>query len=112
MEALIPILTSVGGALGSKLVGKAVDSIGGGGKKEAAPEVLKKAAPLFAPSQIVQAQDRYKQMGIPKWNQVSANMGGTTGPDVPTQIGSQADMLGKTLGGLTTDSGYGDNPMN
>jgi len=38
--------------------------------------------------------------------------GGTGGPDVSTQIGSQADALSKALGTLTTESGYGESPMN
>jgi hypothetical protein len=120
MEALMPILSSVGGSLVSKLVGSMFGGGGGGGSKQkAAPAQLlqnvQKAAPktLFQPEQIKQATDKYSSEGTAKWNQILANMGaggGTGGPDLTTQIGSQADAMGKALGGLTTESGYGDSP--
>jgi hypothetical protein len=69
---------------------------------------------LFQPDQIKQATDRYSQEGTAKWNQILSNMGaggGTGGPDVATQIGSQASQLGTSLGQLNTDSGYGSDPM-
>jgi len=69
---------------------------------------------LFQPDQIKQATDRYTTQGTAKWNQILANMGaggGTGGPDVTTQIGTQANSLGTALGQLNTDSGYGENPM-
>lgn len=108
-QALIPIATTLAGTLFSKL-------LGGGGKEKEAKEAA--AAPaakaLFNPQQIQQATDRYSKEGTAKWNQVLANMGaggGAGGPDVASQIGSQAQQMGTALGGLTTASGYGDNPM-
>lgn len=117
MEALVPILTSVGGSLASNLVGKMFGGGGGKEKKQAAPAALlakPEAKKLFSPEQITSASNRYTQEGGAKWNQILANMGaagGTGGPDVGTQIGTQASSLRDALGGLTTESGYGDNPM-
>jgi len=100
---------------------KAIGGAGGGEDKSSSAPAQQQAAQaqaaknLFQPEQIKQAQDRYTQQGTAKWNQILSNMGaggGTGGPDVTTQIGSQASSLGTALGQLNTDSGYGDNPMN
>ncbi len=113
MEALVPILTTVGGSLASKLVGNLFGGGSSGGSK--LPEnVQPKAKALFQPEQIKQATDKYTTEGTAKWNQILANMGaggGTGGPDVPTQIGTQATSLGGALEKLTDQSGYGADPM-
>lgn len=117
MPMLIPFIPLIA-AVAAPLLSKAIGGAGGGEAKEAkAPAAAQAAAAknLFAPEQITQAQDRYKQQGTAKWNQILSNMGagaGTGGPDVTTQIGQQANSLGTALGQLNTDSGYGENPMN
>ena len=107
--AFLPLITAVAGPLLGKMMGgQAKDSSGG------TAQIAKARAPLFAPSQIKEAQDKYTQTGTAKWNQILAGMGaggGTGGPDVTTQIGNQANQLGSALQGLTTESGYGDNPL-
>lgn len=111
----IPLIAAVAAPLLSKAIGGAGGGAEGGGAKAAsAPAAAAAAKNLFNPEQITQAQDRYKQAGTAKWNQILSNMGaggGTGGPDVTTQIGNQASSLGTALAGLNTDSGYGDNPM-
>ena len=112
----IPLIAAVAGPLLGKALG------GGAEKAEKAPAqqaqqqaAVQASKNLFNPEQIKTAQDRYTNQGTAKWNQIMANMGaggGTGGPDVPTQIGSQATSLGTALAGLNTDSGYGDQPMN
>jgi hypothetical protein len=118
MPMLIPFIPLIA-AVAAPLLSKAIGGAGGGAKEaKAAPAQAAQAAAaknLFAPEQITQAQDRYKQQGTAKWNQILSNMGaggGTGGPDVTTQIGNQANSLGTALGQLNTDSGYGDQPMN
>lgn|SRR5574341_2276482 len=112
--AFLPLITAVAGPLLSKALGGGAGEgkeRGGGGP---AAQIARARAPLFAPSQIKEAQDKYSQTGTAKWNQILAGMGaggGTGGPDVATQIGSQANQLGSALQGLTTESGYGDSPM-
>lgn len=108
--AFLPLITAVAGPLLGKMMG------GNEAKDKGAAAQIAKAqrAPLFAPSQIKEAQDKYTQTGTAKWNQILAGMGaggGTGGPDVTTQIGNQANQLGSALQGLTTESGYGDNPL-
>jgi hypothetical protein len=121
MEALMPILTTVGSGLLGKVGGNLVDKLFGGGTNKSnasSNQPMQAAAPavknLFSsPDQIKQATDRYTQTGTAKWNQILANMGaggGTGGPDVATQIGQQANQLGTALGMLNTDSGYGSDP--
>lgn len=113
-EALVPLATGLFTKVAGGLMDKAFS--GGGKEKKGADltQAVKPRAPLFAPSQIKQAQDQYTQQGNAKWNQIMAGMGaggGTGGPDVTGQIGTQANALGSALQGLTTESGFGDNPM-
>ena len=110
-QALIPILTTVGGSLASSLIGKAFAPKE---KKTSAENVAQQpAAKLFNPQQISKATDQYKSEAGAKWNQILSNMGaggGTGAGDVTSTIGSQADQLAAALGGLTTESGYGSSP--
>jgi hypothetical protein len=110
----IPLIAAAAGPLLAKAFGPGQPSGPGGGGGGGAADVTKPKT-LFQPEQIKQAQDRYTQAGTAKWNQILANMGaggGTTGgPDVATQIGSQAKTLGSALGKLTSESGYGSDPM-
>jgi hypothetical protein len=120
MEALMPILTTVGSGLLGKVGGGLVDKLfGGSSKQNVNPAMTQQQAaptpkPLFSdPNMIKQATDRYTQQGTAKWNQILANMGaagGTGGDNLSTAIGSQADALSKALGGLTDQSGYGADP--
>lgn len=117
MPMLIPFIPLIA-AVAAPLLSKAIGGAGGGGdsgksapQQQAAVEASKN---LFQPEQIKQAQDRYTQQGTAKWNQILSNMGaggGTGGPDVTSQIGTQANALGTALGQLNTDSGYGKDPM-
>jgi hypothetical protein len=113
MIPFIPLIAAAAGPLLSKAMGGGGES--SGGKSKGAAAVTQPVSKnLFAPQQIKEAQDKYTQTGNAKWNQIMAGMGaggGTGGPDVTTQIGSQANQLGTSLAGLNTDSGYGDNPM-
>lgn len=105
----LPLITAVAGPLASRFLGGGNNN-SGTTSRAAAP----KPKALFAPEQIKQATDRYTSEGNAKWNQIYANMqaaGGTGGPDVTGGITSQADAMSKALGGLTTESGYGDNPL-
>ena len=113
MMAFIPLIAAVAGPLMGKLLGgnEQSSSSGGGGGSKAVDVAPKK---LFNTDQIKSATDKYTSEGTAKWNQILANMGaggGTGGPDLSQQIGSQAQQLSQALGGLTTASGYGDNPM-
>lgn len=109
IAAFIPLITAVAGPLLNKALG--------GGKEAAAAKGGAAAAPakqLFTPDQITQATDRYSKEGNAKWSQIMSNMGaggGTGGQNYTEAIGNQAKSLGSALGGLTTASGYGDNPM-
>jgi len=109
--AFLPLISSIAGPL----LGKA---LGGSSNDKSSSNVApapQAAKNLFLADQIKQATDRYSQEGTAKWNQILSNMGaggGTGGPDVATQIGSQANQLGTSLGQLNTDSGYGSDPMN
>ena len=113
----IPLIAAVAAPLLSKAIGGATGGDSGGDKAAAPAQqaaAVQASKNLFNPEQITQAQDRYKQQGTAKWNQILSNMGaggGTGGPDVTTQIGNQATSLGTSLAGLNTDSGYGENPM-
>ncbi len=111
----IPLIASVAGPLMGKLLGGgSEESSGGGGGGGGGTGNTAAPKKLFNPAQIQQATDKYTSTGTAKWNQILANMGaggGTGGPAIETQIGSQAQALSQALGGLTTDSGYGDNPM-
>lgn len=107
----IPLIASVAGPLLGKALGGGGDSggsKGGGGVTNAAPKKL------FNPEQIKSAQDQYATQGNAKWNQILANMGGgdpnaTAG--VSSAISDQAKQMGTSLGGLTTESGYGSDGM-
>mgnify|MGYP004702346273 CR=1 FL=1 len=106
----IPLIAAAAGPLLSKALGGGDKEKGGGGGGEAAK---KAASPLFAPAQIEQAKNQYTQAGGAKWNQIMSGMGaggGTGGPNITEQIGSQANQLGQGLQGLTTESGYGSDP--
>lgn len=115
MMAFLPLITAIAGPLLSKAMGggssEKKDSSGGAQQMTATPA----SKNLFSSSdQIKQATDKYTQQGTAKWNQILSNMGaggGTGGPDVASQIGSQASQLGSQLGLLNTDSGYGSDPM-
>jgi hypothetical protein len=110
----IPLIAAAAGPLLAKALGPSGPS-GGGGGGGGGPAEVAKAKALFQPEQVKQATDRYTQQGTAKWNQILANMGaggGTTGgPDVASQIGSQAKSMGSALGKLTSESGYGSDPM-
>ena len=114
-DALIPILTSVGGSFAKQLVGGMFGGGGGGGKEKAQHAQMQQQAPaaakaLFQPDQIAKFTDQYAQQGNAKWNQINAGMGaggGTGGPALAPQIATQAEQMAATLGGLTDQSGYG-----
>ena len=103
----IPLIAAVAAPLLSKAIGGATGG-DSGGDKAAAPAQQAAAAQasknLFNPEQITQAQDRYKQQGTAKWNQILSNMGaggGTGGPDVTTksaikQLRSELRLRGST----------------
>lgn len=114
----IPLIAAVAGPLLSKALGGGAGadktdkggSAAGGAMAAAAPA----AARLFQPDMISKATDQYRQQGMAKWNQILANMGaggGTGGPDLTSTIDKQAASMAGALGGLTTQSGYGDNPQ-
>jgi len=108
MQALIPLLTSVG----TGLIGKLFSS----GSSSSSSQQMQQPKPktLFTPEQISKATDTYRSEGNAKWNQIMAGImgaGGGTGGDFTSAIGSQADSLAQALGKLTDQSGYGSDPM-
>lgn len=113
----IPLIAAAAGPLLSKALGPG-GATGGGGGGGGGAAATAKAKPLFTQPQIAQATDKYTSENTAKWNQIIANMGaggggqaGSPYGDVPGQIGQQATSLGQALGKLTTESGYGENPM-
>ncbi len=113
MPMIIPFIPLIAAAIPAIMSATGAGKEKGGGEGGGAAAAKAKAAPLFAPSQIKQAQDQYTQQGGAKWNQIMSGMGaggGTGGPNITEQIGNQAAQLGQGLGALTTESGYGSDP--
>lgn len=108
----IPLIASVAGPLMSKLIGGSDSSSSSGGGSKSVTTAAPKQ--LFNADQIKSAQDQYTTTGNAKWNQILANMGGgdpNAVSGVSSAISDQAKALGTSLGGLTTASGYGSDPM-
>jgi hypothetical protein len=95
-------------------MGKFLGSLfgGGGGTQKAKAAAAPASKALFSPEAVAKATKDYSTAGTAKWNQILSNMGagGGTGGDLAGAISSQADAMGKALGGLTTESGYGSDP--
>ena len=122
----IPLIAAVAGPLlasalgGGSKSGSSGSSSSSGTTAAATPAVAPAAAqpaasPLFTnPSDITNWANQYKTNALAKWNQINANMGagGPANDTMTTAIGNQAEAMAGALGGLTTQSGYGDKPTN
>jgi hypothetical protein len=84
---------------------------GGGSKPKVDPSATAAGTKkLFSPEAIQKATGDYTKQGTAKWGQILSGMGaggGTGGPDITQQIGSQASTMGEKLAELTDASGYG-----
>lgn len=115
----IPLIAAVAGPLlANALGGGSKEKSDSGGSSSQAQQLQAQTTPaatrLFTPDMITKATDTYRQEGLAKWNQILSNMGaggGTGGPDLTTTIDKQAASMAGALGGLTSASGYGDNPL-